>query len=221
MAWSRLGGVQLWGGANVPSQMPGPASRLYAQNVLNVIMLMTRDGAFDPDFDDEIVAAMCVTHAGEETETAMSEAVRLADHLRAGDLRRRRGDHQGLLDLAHAADVGGERDPRRDLGRGDPGGGFADSTPILVLGLVAVALATINMVGGFVVTDRMLHMFRPRRRGSRRAAAGAGPVTPVWAQLGYLAAAICFVVALKGLSSPKTARRGQPDRRRRAPCSPA
>jgi len=29
-------------------------------------MLMTRDGAFNPDFDDEIVAAMCVTHAGEE-----------------------------------------------------------------------------------------------------------------------------------------------------------
>jgi NAD(P) transhydrogenase subunit beta len=33
-------------------------------------------------------------------------------------------------------------------------------------------------------------------------------VIPAWAQLGYLAAAICFIVALKGLSSPKTARRG-------------
>jgi NAD(P) transhydrogenase subunit alpha len=44
--------------------MPAPASRLYAQNVVNVITLMTRGGAFDPDFDDEIVAAMCVTHAG-------------------------------------------------------------------------------------------------------------------------------------------------------------
>jgi proton-translocating NAD(P)+ transhydrogenase subunit beta len=33
-------------------------------------------------------------------------------------------------------------------------------------------------------------------------------VTPAWAQLGYLAAAICFILALKGLSSPKTARRG-------------
>ena len=42
--------------------------------------------------------------------------------------------------------------------------GSADSTPILVLSLVAVALAAINMVGGFVVTDRMLIMFRPRRR---------------------------------------------------------
>jgi proton-translocating NAD(P)+ transhydrogenase subunit alpha len=61
----RVGPVQLWGGANVPSQMPGPASRLYAHNVLNVIMLMTRDGRFAPDFADEITAAMCVTHAGQ------------------------------------------------------------------------------------------------------------------------------------------------------------
>ena len=41
--------------------------------------------------------------------------------------------------------------------------GTAESTPILVLALVAVALAAINMVGGFVVTDRMLGMFRPKR----------------------------------------------------------
>jgi len=62
----QVGGVQLWGGANVPSQMPGPASRLYAQNVVNVLLLMTREGEFAPDFDDEIVAAMCLTRAGEE-----------------------------------------------------------------------------------------------------------------------------------------------------------
>ncbi|NQW18253.1 MAG: NAD(P) transhydrogenase subunit alpha [Chloroflexi bacterium] len=34
----------------------------------------------------------------------------------------------------------------------------------IVLGVVAVALATINVVGGFLVTDRMLKMFRPRER---------------------------------------------------------
>ena len=33
-------------------------------------------------------------------------------------------------------------------------------------------------------------------------------VPPVWAQVVYLAAAVCFILALKGLSSPKTARRG-------------
>ena len=32
----------------------------------------------------------------------------------------------------------------------------------LTLGLVAVVLATANMVGGFVVTDRMLEMFKGR-----------------------------------------------------------
>ncbi|HEY5821847.1 MAG TPA: NAD(P) transhydrogenase subunit alpha, partial [Propionibacteriaceae bacterium] len=42
--------------------------------------------------------------------------------------------------------------------------GSADSTPILVLGVAAVTLATINMVGGFVVTDRMLVMFSARGR---------------------------------------------------------
>ena len=63
------GSVQLWGGANVPSQMPGPASRLYAQNVLNIVLLMTRDGMFDPDFADEIVAGMCVTQPGMDEPT--------------------------------------------------------------------------------------------------------------------------------------------------------
>jgi NAD(P) transhydrogenase subunit alpha len=62
---SGAGTIALWGGANVPSQMPNPASRLYAQNVFNVIMLMTRDGAFVPDFDDEVVAGMCLTRNGE------------------------------------------------------------------------------------------------------------------------------------------------------------
>jgi NAD(P) transhydrogenase subunit alpha len=41
--------------------------------------------------------------------------------------------------------------------------GAADSTGVLVFALVAVVLATLNMVGGFVVTDRMLEMFRRPR----------------------------------------------------------
>jgi NAD(P) transhydrogenase subunit alpha len=60
----KVGEVLLWGGANVASQMAGPASRLYGQNVLNLITLLTREGQFDPDFSDEIVAGCCVTHDG-------------------------------------------------------------------------------------------------------------------------------------------------------------
>ena len=41
----------------------------------------------------------------------------------------------------------------------------AASGPLeLTLGFVAVLLATINMVGGYVVTDRMLEMFKSRGR---------------------------------------------------------
>ncbi|MDX1659729.1 MAG: NAD(P) transhydrogenase subunit alpha [Nitriliruptorales bacterium] len=36
-----------------------------------------------------------------------------------------------------------------------------------VLGLLAVIAATVNVVGGFLVTDRMLEMFRTERRSPR------------------------------------------------------
>ena len=47
--------------------------------------------------------------------------------------------------------------------------GTADSTGELIMALVAVVLASINMVGGFVVTDRMLIMFSHRRRAVEEA----------------------------------------------------
>jgi H+-translocating NAD(P) transhydrogenase subunit alpha len=48
--------------------------------------------------------------------------------------------------------------------------GIEDSTLASVLAFVAVAAATVNVVGGFLVTDRMLEMFRgrpPRRDGEQ------------------------------------------------------
>ena len=46
--------------------------------------------------------------------------------------------------------------------------GSAQTTPILVVGLVAVVLAAVNMVGGFVVTDRMLQMFTRPKKADRQ-----------------------------------------------------
>ena len=43
--------------------------------------------------------------------------------------------------------------------------GTDHSTLTTALGVAAGALATINAVGGFLVTDRMLAMFRTRRKG--------------------------------------------------------
>ena len=39
----------------------------------------------------------------------------------------------------------------------------ANSPVTIILGVVAVTLATTNVVGGFVVTDRMLEMFKGRQ----------------------------------------------------------
>jgi len=48
----------------------------------------------------------------------------------------------------------------------DPGHGLA--TPLLTLiTIVAVALGTINVVGGFAVTERMLQMFKKREPGKK------------------------------------------------------
>ena len=44
--------------------------------------------------------------------------------------------------------------------------GEAHGTPQVVLGFCAVVLATLNVVGGFVVTDRMLEMFKSRQPGA-------------------------------------------------------
>jgi NAD(P) transhydrogenase subunit alpha len=43
--------------------------------------------------------------------------------------------------------------------------GRVESPVSTVLAVFAVAFGTINVVGGFLVTDRMLQMFRQRREG--------------------------------------------------------
>ena len=40
--------------------------------------------------------------------------------------------------------------------------GRAEGTMQMVLGVAAITMATVNVIGGFMVTDRMLSMFRKR-----------------------------------------------------------
>ena len=47
--------------------------------------------------------------------------------------------------------------------------GHAKTTGILILALLAVLMATVNLVGGFVVTDRMLEMFSGKKKSSEGA----------------------------------------------------
>ena len=58
-------GVTICSPLNLPATMPEHASELYAKNVTALLELLITDGALAPDFDDEVVAASCVTREGE------------------------------------------------------------------------------------------------------------------------------------------------------------
>ena len=62
--------VLIWGGKDVPSQLPYHASMLFSRNVVNLLMLMAKSvdgkptGEIAPDFSDEIIDAATLTHGG-------------------------------------------------------------------------------------------------------------------------------------------------------------
>lgn len=68
------GGVRIWGGKDVPSQLPFHASSLYSRNVVNLLTLMTTAAkddapvALNLDFADEIINAAAVTHGGQRRD---------------------------------------------------------------------------------------------------------------------------------------------------------
>ena len=63
-------GVHIWGGKDVPSQLPFHASSLYSRNVVNLLTLLTVPAAegskvaLNLNFEDEIIDGSAVTHAG-------------------------------------------------------------------------------------------------------------------------------------------------------------
>lgn len=71
-------GVRLVGLRDAASAMPVDASRLYAKNVANLLLLMTHDGRVGIDLEDEVIAGACLTHDGtvrhEATRAALEES---------------------------------------------------------------------------------------------------------------------------------------------------
>lgn len=73
------GGVKIVGIPNLPATAPQHASELYAKNVLNLVKLFVKkDGAFETDFKDEVLAGCLLTHRGEITHKATADALMAA-----------------------------------------------------------------------------------------------------------------------------------------------
>ena len=60
----RHGGVTVVGPVNLPASLPQHASQMYARNVATFLGHVTKDGALQLDFADEITKGTCVTHDG-------------------------------------------------------------------------------------------------------------------------------------------------------------
>jgi len=83
------GQVTLVGLKDPASAMASDASRLYAKNVANLLALLVREGTLSLDFDDEVVAGACLTHAGEVRHRPTAEL--LAQRAGAAAAARREG----------------------------------------------------------------------------------------------------------------------------------
>jgi H+-translocating NAD(P) transhydrogenase subunit alpha len=66
-------GVTIVPGHDLPSQMPGEASAMYARNILALCALLVHDGTLRLDLDDEVIAGSLLTHAGEVVHERTAE----------------------------------------------------------------------------------------------------------------------------------------------------
>ena len=74
----QIGGALVWGGADVPSQLPVHASKLYSANVVALLTLITTDGIVDADLADEVIDGCAVVHRGTIRNAAAAQALGLA-----------------------------------------------------------------------------------------------------------------------------------------------
>jgi NAD(P) transhydrogenase subunit alpha len=68
-------GVTIIGPINLPSSMPVHASQLYAKNLSTLVQLMIKDKTLQLNFEDDIIAAACITHAGEIRNQRVKEVL--------------------------------------------------------------------------------------------------------------------------------------------------
>lgn len=71
------GTITLVGCKDIPSQIATHSSKLYAQNVVSLLSLFTKDGAVKPDIADEVVAGSAIVFNGEVRNEMARQALKL------------------------------------------------------------------------------------------------------------------------------------------------
>ena len=187
------GGVKIAGPLNLPSEMAEHASALYARNILALIEL-----GFD--FDDEVVKGACVVREGKVvsrvdllTELAILvlaafvgfEVISKVPNTLHTPLMSGTNAIHGIVVLGGLLLIGQVDGVLNDF-----------------LLVIAIAFGTINVIGGFLVTDRMLaHV-----QGQEARPEGMSRADVI--NLLYIVAFSMFIVGLQMLRGPRTAVRG-------------
>ena len=173
------GGVTVVGAGNLAAAVPRAASAAYARNVVALLAHLVADGRIVLDQADEITAGVLVTHDGEVVHPAVRDASE----------RRPRMSPLLFADITVfvlSLLVGFEVISKVPATLHTPlmSGANAIHGVVLVgvmllaatmnsavgyvLLFVAATFAAMNVTGGYLVTDRMLEMFKARPRDVRK-----------------------------------------------------
>ena len=182
-------GVTIIGETNLAARVGADASSLYARNVLDFLKLvLTKEGGFAVPMDDDIVAACLMTQGGEvnapksqRTATKNSRAMDVVSHTVINLIifvlaiyvgyhvvwTVTPALHTPLMAVTNAISaiviVGAML-----------AAALTETTLGKTMGVLAVALAAVNVFGGFLVTRRMLEMFRKKDKPKAIAAPAGG-----------------------------------------------
>ncbi len=162
-------GVKIIGAVNLPADLAYNASEMYARNLLQFPQAGPRQGRAGDRLDRRGVRAVLPgQRRGDQARTDQARRWRLrhdrdsgALHLHARSLHRLRGHRQGAGDPAHAADVRARTSCTASCWWA-PWWRWAAPIPRWrrSSAFIGVLLAAGNAVGGYVVTERMLEMFK-------------------------------------------------------------
>ena len=174
-----VNGVTIIGWFNLASTVPYHASQMYAKNITTFLLLLVKEGKLQLNVKDEIIRDTLLTHGGEIVNTQVARNFLAAAFGDAGGSTEMKPDlitslyvfmlaafigfevirrvspllHTPLMSLTNALDaiavvgaiiLAGEH----------------KSNLAAILGTIAIVAATSNIVGGFIITDRMIKMFK-------------------------------------------------------------